>query len=195
MTADQKLGLQGANTLSSVLEENKGLREIYCEHNELNLQCLTVLVDGLAKNKVVLYLPPMDGDRETSLRMVEREIHVVHADNTSPTKYSSVRNRFGTGKNGRLLATAPAATFTDQDVQAALEMVQEKWDKQLVRLQRYLNRNLRILDGLPVPPEEGENERPDTAMSLRGIMEKATLGTTPTIEKGDGLAEAMSEKV
>jgi len=50
----QNLGLEGANTLASVLETNTGLINIHCEHNDINLQGFTTLVNALAKNYTVL---------------------------------------------------------------------------------------------------------------------------------------------
>lgn len=74
----QKLGLQGANTLASVLEENDSLAEIHCANNDINLQSFTVLVNGLQRNRAVLYLPCMDRERELSLASVRREIEGVN---------------------------------------------------------------------------------------------------------------------
>lgn len=78
----QKLGLPGASTLASVLEENTTLREVFCENNEINLQSFTVLVNGLQKNKTILHLPALDRDREYSLEKVRREIETIARDNT-----------------------------------------------------------------------------------------------------------------
>jgi hypothetical protein len=74
----QKLGLHGANTLASVLEDNNSLREVYCEHNDINLQSFTVLVNGLRCNHLVLFLPSMDSDRNQSLDKIRREAAAVH---------------------------------------------------------------------------------------------------------------------
>ena len=55
----QNLGLEGANTLSSVLEINNTLTHIYCEHNDINLQGFTTLVNSLANNHTILSIPFM----------------------------------------------------------------------------------------------------------------------------------------
>ncbi|OXV09442.1 hypothetical protein Egran_02795 [Elaphomyces granulatus] len=89
----QKLGLQGANTLASVLEANHSICEVYCENNDINLQSFTVLVNGLKLNKSVLYLPSMDSDRHQSLEKIRREAENVHRESghTSKSAASSLR--------------------------------------------------------------------------------------------------------
>jgi hypothetical protein len=73
----QKLGLQGASTLASVLEGNNSLLEVYCDNNEINLQSFTVLVKGLRQNKNILHVPPMTHDREQSLARIRRELETM----------------------------------------------------------------------------------------------------------------------
>ncbi|KAI9802866.1 MAG: hypothetical protein M1833_001465 [Piccolia ochrophora] len=196
----QKLGLQGASTLSSVLEENTSLREIYCENNDINLQGLTVLINGLAINQTVLYLPHMERDRLESIQKVERECQVMRADAAAAsTKQTTVRRTFASVKTSKP-APAPPVSMSEQDVQAAIRLVHEKWDRQISRLDQYLSRNLNILHGVRSPSgdEDDDNgpgtERPATATSLADILEKVQLTSTPTVEKGDPLSEVMFEK-
>ena len=85
----QKLGLQGANTLSSVLEDNTCLREIYCENNDINLQSFTVLVNGLQRNRSLLSLSCMDRDRAQSLNKLRREVHSLKREVTHSQSSSS----------------------------------------------------------------------------------------------------------
>ncbi|KAI9808650.1 MAG: hypothetical protein M1825_003801 [Sarcosagium campestre] len=202
----QKLGLQGANTLSSVLEENTTLREIYCENNDINLQGLTVLVNSLASNKTVLYLPRMDRDRVDSLQKVERECQIMRQDAASASqRQTSVRRTFTSVKSAKHAASAAPVqpAFSEQDLQAALRIVHEKWDRQTARLEHYLTRNANIANGVRAGHDdddddddsEGPNtERPTTASSFVDIIEKAKLTTTPTVEKGDGLSAYLAEK-
>lgn len=85
----QKLGLQGASTLSTVLEENRSLRAVHCENNDLNLQSFTVLVNGLQRNRTLLSLSGMEGDRARSLEKVRREVEGVKRDGTLGCSSSS----------------------------------------------------------------------------------------------------------
>ena len=212
---DQKLGFQGANTLSTVLEENTGLLEIYCENNDINLQGLTVLVNALEHNLTVLYLPTMDRDRADALQTVEREIDLMQAEPVATSASAHLTHRSAssamrkkitstvTGKSSSSTANGAAVgppAYTSQDVAAALAMVRDKWERQATRLQSYLIRNRQLAAGIPAVDldgaDRGENERPDTATTtdtatgggLAAIMEKARMMTTPTVEKGDGLA-------
>jgi hypothetical protein len=169
---DQKLGLQGASTLSEVLDENRVLREIYCDHNDINLQAMTALVDGLIRNTTLLYLPAMDHDRMASLQRLEKEIRADSHEPFSPIaggKLSSARRRTlvsavrgssssstgrstpapaagAPGHSRHQAASSPASAFTDQDVRAALEVVHEKWDRQAARLRLFLERNAHLVN-------------------------------------------------
>ncbi|KAK2809748.1 hypothetical protein FQN50_003593 [Emmonsiellopsis sp. PD_5] len=107
----QRLGLQGANTLASVLEANNSLLEVYCDNNEINLQSFTVLVNGLQQNKTLLHLPLMIRDREQSLERVRREIESVtqNSNSSGGSTASSIRKTLhaavsgGSGSSGNKL--------------------------------------------------------------------------------------------
>ena len=90
----QNLGLQGANTLAGVIEKNSCLAEIYCEHNDINLQSFTVLVNALKKNKTLLYMPAQDHDRARSMEKLKEEFESVEKNDTSKSP------RAGTFKKG-----------------------------------------------------------------------------------------------
>ncbi|KAG9514631.1 leucine rich repeat protein, partial [Aureobasidium melanogenum] len=88
--------------------------------------------------------------------------------------------------------SAPSASLTDQDIQAALRLVTESWDRQQYRLQQYLERNCCILHGVPTSMEIEEEafERATSVGTLSQLIEKVKLDSTPTAEKeldfGDG---------
>ncbi|KAH0535948.1 hypothetical protein FGG08_007144 [Glutinoglossum americanum] len=193
----QKLGFQGANTLSSVLEQNCSLTEVYCEHNDINLQGLTALVGGIAKNKTVLYLPSMDQERMEILQRVEREIQSIRTEVNTGTHKTSVRRTLAAVKTGGHQPRHTLSEYTDQDVQAAVRLMDEKWDRQIQRLQSYLARNYSIAGGLPLPPDEGdENSRPETAIATPalGLVEKASSVSEAPSDKESSLSEEMSAK-
>lgn len=66
----QKLGMQGANTLASVLLENRTLREIHCEDNDFNVNALRAVVNAVAENQSLVYLSSMNKDRETCIQKI-----------------------------------------------------------------------------------------------------------------------------
>ncbi|KAI9752184.1 MAG: GID complex subunit containing RING finger motif [Chaenotheca gracillima] len=219
----QKLGLQGANTLSSVLEENITLREIYCENNDINLQGLTVLINALSTNTSVCYLPSMDRDRLESLRTVEREIQGLRSEQTGPGSSNSSSGGAASGTNAsslkprsmrRSLASvkgvgssrpAPALqsqVYSESDTQAALRLVNDKWDRQTTRLSQYLLRNYQLANGIDVVWEEdlAADRRPSTSGSLSAFLEKVSMLTasstgTTTIDEGlvDGEKHGLLE--
>ncbi|THX10744.1 leucine rich repeat protein [Aureobasidium pullulans] len=81
--------------------------------------------------------------------------------------------------------TAPIPSLTDQDIQAALRLVTESWDRQQYRLQQYLERNCCILHGVPTSMEIEEEafERTTNVGTLSQLIEKVKLDSTPTAEK------------
>ncbi|KAI9811000.1 MAG: hypothetical protein M1827_005732 [Pycnora praestabilis] len=200
----QKLGMQGANTLSTVLQKNRSLREIYCENNDINLQGLTGLINGLTENRSVLYLPSMDGDRKESLQTVEREIQSMRTESKAnlSNKQSVRRSLANVGRSSKTTKAGSAAaipTFTEQDVQAAVRMMNEKWDRQSDRLRYILTRNINLANGDPAPAmhpdfNEGESGRRMSTASLAGVLEKVALQSTPTMEKEVALSDGMDEK-
>ncbi|KAG9867432.1 hypothetical protein KCV02_g23886, partial [Aureobasidium melanogenum] len=88
--------------------------------------------------------------------------------------------------------SASSVSLTDQDIQAALRLVTESWDRQQYRLQQYLERNCCILHGVPTSMEIEEEafERATSVGTLSQLIEKVKLDSTPTAEKeldfGDG---------
>ena len=204
----QKLGLQGASTLATVLEKNTTLQEIYCEHNEINLQAFTVLINSLKHNTSLLYLPTMDNDRVWSLKKVEREADTLR--DSTPTASSplphkaSVRRTLGAAigstrsvSSRNLEKPTPISRYTEQDVQAAVRSLAERWDYEVARLQGLMARNYKIVNGIPLDLMDSKDEdRPGTAASISTALHRAMLDRTPTVEREVrlGMEEAMDEE-
>lgn len=209
----QKLGLQGASTLATVLEENTSLQEIYCEHNEINLQAFTVLVNSIKHNTSLLYLPTMESDRSWSLKKIEREADLVR--NNPPSVPSTLPNKASVRRTlGAAIGTARSVTsrnmekpssllvYTEQDVQAAVRSLSERWDYEVVRLQDLMLRNYKISNDIPLDLlDSNDEDRSATAASLSTALQAARLDRTPTMEldlqlgmaegvDGDGLESA-----
>jgi hypothetical protein len=196
----QNLGMQGANTLAEVLEANDSLVQIHCENNEISLQSFTVLVNGLQKNKSVTYMPSMTRDREKSLEKVKREIEAVNKGSqlAASSGGSSIKRTLtgvmGSKSNRPSLAqssASPKPTYSEQDIKAAVDALNEKWDAELSRMQGYLARNHHLAHGLPWgeddDDETSENQRPHTAETLGDVLRNVKLDSTPTLEKEIGL--------
>ena len=192
----QTLGAQGAHTLAEVLDENQSLIEIHCANNEINLQSFTVLVNALQNNKTLLYMPTLDHDRQISMEKVKKEIKGKMEEESSFGKGGALKRTF-TGAmsvGGRshpmhslrhtntLHSVAP---YTDQDVTAALIALNEKWNSEVARMQRYLTRNHQLAKGLPwdETKENSDYQRPDSTGSIGQLLEKVKLDRTPTMEK------------
>ncbi|KAL9610310.1 MAG: hypothetical protein Q9167_004972 [Letrouitia subvulpina] len=190
----QKLGLQGANTLASVLEENSILREIHCANNEFNLQAFTVLVNALEHNTSITYLPFMEDDKAASMKRVDREIDNFRESGsyglTTPAK-ATMKRTLGAAMSGprsfssRMAnASGPAKQrFSDKDVMAAVDSLSQNWDQESKRLQTYLMRNYSIRHGLPLEAMTDEDtDRPLTGWSGATALRVSSNDVTPVGE-------------
>ncbi|KAJ5139256.1 uncharacterized protein N7515_004104 [Penicillium bovifimosum] len=187
----QKLGLQGANTLASVLEENDSLREVHCENNDINLQSFTVLVNGLQCNHSLLSLSCMTRDRVMSLDKVRREVDNVRreASNSHQTLTgNSIRRSLyaamsvGQGAHVHKLSKAPPpkvvsalenSPFANHNVELVLQSLNQRWDAEVARLNRYLLRNYNLAHGIEnVEDDDAASDgRPATAASLGTMLD------------------------
>jgi len=197
----QNIGLEGANTLSSVLEGNKSLTHVYCEHNDINLQGFTILVNAMAKNYTVLDLPFMQDDQGESLKRMSanmretRRATTIRSDNASK---SSVRRTLGTlGTTFAVARPAKVTDMTPQDLDAVVRVLGERWDVETQRLAVFLDRNRNIAAGIDVDAEALDEEvtRPTTAMSDHGILEQVLNNTTPKVELGNPVETQFATKV
>ena len=204
----QKLGIQGASVLADVLRENENLRQLHCDCNNISLSGFTDLVNTLAFNTTLLYLPNLEEGRDAALRQTTEQIRVARnktdgsAMSSASSKVTSMRRTLAnlgstttipTLKGGAKTAAVPE--WTEQDVQAALRLVNEGWEGQVKRLEAFLDRNWKMYQGLPteedgVADQSVSPQRPGTAGSISRVLEKTALESTPTMEKqarlGDG---------
>ena len=193
----QNLGLQGASTLASVIEENCTLKEIHCEGNEINLQAFTVLVNSLERNETVQYLPDMTTDRAWAQKKVEREVNsLIESNNAGSATMSStkatVKRTLGRTMTGQRSnhSRISSGSLSTSDMQAAVGSLSEQWDKEVARLQEYLARNYHLADGMaPGPPGYIDVYRPGTSSSLEAAMRDFSLERTPKAELDRQLSE------
>ena len=187
---NQRLGLQGASTLASVLEENKSLQQIHCEGNEISLQAFTVLVQSLERNKSVLYLPDMTKDRAWAQKRIDREVENLRDNNSSglaaiTSTKASVRRTLGKTISGQKYNTprSPIGSMPAFNVHAAVGSLSDQWDREVARLNQYLTRNYNLAHGLPLEsPSPLKVERSGTsADSITGIAD-LSLEKTPKAE-------------
>lgn len=161
--------------------------------NDIALNGFTDLVNALHRNTTLLHLPTMHESRQMALKRTEDQVKQLRDDASISTnsKPASVRSKLAskaskvTSKTGR--ERGPSIGLSDQDIKAALGLVDESWSRQEHRLQQYLQRNYNIANGIPVPLDVGdedfERDRPETASSFSKIIEKVTIDSTPTAEK------------
>jgi hypothetical protein len=183
----QNLGLEGANTLSSVIEENRGLTHIYCEHNDINLQGFTTIVNALATNDNILVLPFCKDDQTVSMKrmdanMRDTRLGTRNGSKNEHTMKSTVRRTlYSFGVSSK----SPKQEVTAQDVDAVVRLLNDRWDHEVGRLAQFLNRNNNSAAGIPIPEEDIISEdtmRPTTVLSEQGILEHVLSNTTPKAE-------------
>jgi hypothetical protein len=135
-----------------------------------------------------MYLPSMLESRQMALKQTEDQVKQMRDDISIHTqsKGASVRSKLASKVAGKAPKekTHPSG-LSDQDIKAALGLVDESWARQEYRLQQYLQRNYNIAHGIPttMDVDEEDFERPDTATSLGRIIEKVKIESTPTYEK------------
>jgi hypothetical protein len=180
----QNLGLEGANTLSSVLEENTTLTHIFCEHNDINLSGFTVLVNAVARNFSVLYIPLMIEDQAEAVRSMTSGLGEPLAAATTKSGNGVMKSSM---RRTLALGTQKRGPGTLQDIDSAVELLNYSWQQQGERLAIFLQRNMEIADGQRSRDEYFGDDtlRPMTAISENGIMEHAISNTTPKVELGN----------
>lgn len=200
----QNLSLEGANTLASVIEANPGLTHIYCEHNDLNLQGFTILINALANNYTILDLPFMSDDRGESMKRIKFSVQDTRkAENSRRDDHhgkSAVRKTlttFGVAKPEKPQATP-------QDLDEVLRVLNERWEMEVKRLATVLERNRNRANGV----EGFEGEEADTdfgglkealgpmpVLSDHEILEQVLTNTTPRVELGNPVDNHITSKV
>lgn len=196
----QNLGLEGANTLSSVIESNASLTHIYCEHNDINLQGFTILVNALAKNYTLLDLPFMHDDQGESMKRLSENIR----DNrkASIKERSEHHNKISVRRTLTTLGVSKPQRqqdLTPQDLDAVVRVLNERWNTETQRLAIFLDRNRNIAAGVEGYGPDGEGDvseehlRPTTAMSDRGILEQVLSNTTPKVELGNPVEDHLGK--
>jgi Ran GTPase-activating protein (RanGAP) involved in mRNA processing and transport len=186
----QNLGLEGANTLSSVIEANSSLTHIYCEHNGINLQGFTILINALAKNYTLLHLPFMQDDQDESMKRINENMR--DSRKASSKERTDHGNKISVRRTLTTLRVSKPQTqdLTPQDLDAVVRVLNDRWNTEIQRLAIFLQRNKNIADGVEGygPDGDGVSEehlRPTTAMSDRGILEQVLSNTTPKVELAD----------
>jgi hypothetical protein len=195
----QNLGMEGADTLSSVLEHNKHLTHIHCEHNDINLQGFTILVNALAQNYTVLEFPFMHNEQDASMKRISSNMLETR------TQAQKIKDDHNKSTMRRSLSTfgihkpMPAQDLTPQDVDAVVRLLAERWDTQMQRMAMFLERNRNIANGIEIGPIEGfpvseEFLRPTTAMSDNGIFESVLSNTTPRADCPNPVDQHMNDR-
>lgn len=186
-----------------MLKVNQVLREVHCEYNNIPLSGFTDMVNSLHRNTTILYLPSMAESRQMALKNTEDQVKQMRDDNPPQitSKTGTIRSKLGSKVGNKpVKERVGPIPLSDQDIKAALNLVDESWSRQVYRLQLYLERNNNIANGVdaPLDIDEEEFERPSTGLSLGGVLEKVKLESTPTIEKqielgGDSFVDKRSE--
>lgn len=203
----QQLGIQGAAILADVFKTNTCLRELYCDGNEITLPGFTDLVNALSTNTTMQRLPSLEDDKFAAIAQTKKHIkdaRAIEAPSSSDlSRFMSVRRTTGRGNTGgnrigTSRRTVSLQEWTDVDAKAALRLVSDGWETQCNRLNRFLDRNLRIASGVSFEEAEilaGIREKPvDVGEAIPGVVASlhdiwkpsAPPSLEPDFEEADG---------
>ncbi|KAF2841514.1 RNI-like protein [Patellaria atrata CBS 101060] len=201
----QRLGIQGARTLADILKVNRTLEELHCDYNGITLSGFTDMINALQQNTTMLYLPYMNESRNNQINQTRASVEGAKEDDTKSTmtmKSASVRN-IAKRVTGKSRDEPSKSELTEQDINAALRMVDDAWGKQVDRLAKILQRNYNLAHGIqePVDTERPDTSSPEMGGDIEKIMEKARIDRTPTMEQeiyfqhgGDGTSDDPSPR-
>jgi hypothetical protein len=140
----------------------------------------------------------MQESRQMALKQTEDQVKQMRDDPSvhAHTRNISVRSKIASKVSGKApKERMQSMGLSDQDIKAALGLVDESWARQEYRLEQYLQRNYNLANGIPTTMEvdDEEFERPDTATSLSKIVERVKLESTPIAEKDMQLGSVTEE--
>lgn len=135
-----------------MLTRNTTLRELHCEMNEIHLQGFTAMVNAMEKNKTLLYLPSMERDRAEHVKRLKDKLFqpmeaLDKASGKDGKSKSSQRPILGLRRLSK--PEKRKVTFTEESLGVAgaeqgLVLLEEKWESETQRMQRFIARNLQI---------------------------------------------------
>ncbi|KAF1981160.1 leucine rich repeat protein-like protein [Aulographum hederae CBS 113979] len=194
----QKLGHQGADALAEALRSNSTLEELHCGQNEIPLSSFTNLVDAIEGNTTLLSFPTMDESRDETIKQTVKGATHVH-ENTPPRHHhdtmSSIRRKFTKKSTTRPHHTPSSSVeLSEQDVKAAVSLLNQGWDYQVARLEQYLQRNYCLAHNIPLVTETPPEllDPPNLGGSMTELFERVKLDSTPTMEKDVQLGNAAA---
>ncbi|SZF04245.1 unnamed protein product [Blumeria hordei] len=194
----QNLGLEGANTLSSVIEKNTGLTHILCENNDINLQGFTTIVNAVAKNNTILELPFLQDDQATSLKRMNANICETRRSTIVTNRTSGVRSSVQRTLHHLGVSKPTKREMTPHDVDAVVRILNERWEYEIERLRKFLERNNAIANGHSIQDIEdvvSEAElSPTIALSDKEILSQVLSNTTPKVEAKNPVDESLNLK-
>ncbi|KAL3425720.1 leucine rich repeat protein [Phlyctema vagabunda] len=174
----QNLGLEGANTLSSVLEHNKGLEEIYCDHNNISLQGFTIIVNALAGNNHIQFIEEMRHDEQHFIAEMTGNYNEQLKAVSNPSHVRRTLTNLKVGKTPKQEVQWP-------DTVGVARELERSWQLQVDRLNLFLERNRKLAQGGSQSGDGAVPEdamRPTTALSQKGMLEHILSNTTPKVE-------------
>lgn len=133
-----------------MLTKNATLRELHCEMNEIHLQGFTAMVNAMEKNKTLFYLPRMDRDRAEHIKSLKDKLfQPSDADKPGKDNKPKSSQRSGLGLRRLSKSEKKKVTFADDSLGVAgveqnLMLLEEKWESETQRMQRFLARNVEL---------------------------------------------------
>lgn len=154
----QSLGTPGAMELASMLPKNTTLRELHCDMNDIHLQGFTAMVNAIEHNHTLLYLPRMDRDRMDQMRLLKEKLcqpaipdnwdhrtpHPLTSAPSQPPEKEKKKSSFRKASRTKKVSFSEEDALMAVGVEQNLKLLEEKWESEAARLQRFLARNMNL---------------------------------------------------
>lgn len=146
-----------------MLTRNTTLRELYCEMNEIHLQGFTAMVNAMEKNKTLLYLPRMDRDRAEHVKRLKDKLFqptealakATGKDTKPKSSQKPILSLRRLSKPDKRKVAFTEGSLGMAGAEQGLVLLEEKWESEAQRMQRFITRNLQMYHQRDLPRRYG----------------------------------------
>ena len=154
---NQGFGFAGAGALAQTIGQNRSLRVLRFDNNDINLQGFTTIVNAVEYNDVLLEVSALDNDRSRDLRRLSEEDNLASTGGSIISKKTLTKTMKRAMKDQNPFAPkSNRKSIGSEELSKVVGMRNEKWEEQRTRLQSFLERNQRIMLGSTPASEVGE---------------------------------------
>ena len=158
----QSLGFAGAGALAEMIGENRVLRVLHIDNNDINLQGFTTIVDAVEHNETLIEVSPLHSDSSKDLKKIADEEGTPINGRPSKPKRTITMTMKKVGLDQNPFGAKPGRrSLLQEETLEAVSVRRKRWDGQQQRLQQFLDRNRRIARGRTDERHDRVNSTPD----------------------------------